>query len=178
MSSIGADGLARHGGHPPISSVVASGHGSGGSVTVKLPSRYWPDWLTVEASNLRADSVFVVKLHGGNTNDGDADYYEEAAALYAHAIEIARKLEQTISNLDWWHAGDFEPQAHALGQPDYVLALYLALKGEKFHYGRDVDDDEDHKDDAHDTRVVGLNTLRRMATWQITAEEDSDEVRP
>lgn len=166
MSSIGADGLTGRDGPPPISSVGASGYSNGGGgVRVSISNGYWPDWLRITASNERVDGAFVVRLLGGNTNDGDADRYEEAAELYRRAIEVARKLEQTIANPDWWHAEDFEPRAHVVGQPDYVLALYLALKGMTFEYGRDVDDDQDAE--MPDTRVVGLNTLRQMAVEQI-----------
>ena len=168
-SSIGADGLTGRAGPPPISQVTASGYGRSGDVRIKLTNGYWPDWLTVTADSQRMDGKFTVKLHGGNTNDGDSDYYQQAVVIYLRAIEIAHKLEQTIANPDWWHSEDFEPKAHALGQPDYVLALYLVTKGEKFHYGREVPDDEDHVDEKNDTRVVGLDALRRMAAEHIEA---------
>ena len=169
---IGPDGIPGYGGPPPISDVGASGYGEkvGGGVRVELPHRSWPQWLRVEAHSERVGSEYRVRITGGNTNDGDADYYETAAAAYQGAIRVARLLERTTGDPGWWHGGDFEPLAHATGQPDYVLALFLAMKGEVFTYGREHEADLDETHEEPGLRFIGLHTLRRLAAERAASD--------
>jgi hypothetical protein len=84
-----------------------------------------------------------VRIHGGNTNDGTADQYEQAIRDYARAVEIARLLEEAL-NPDTFEFAATEPddivRGIIHGMPDYMLAVYLIRHeredDQRFYYER------------------------------------------
>ena len=57
----------------------------------------------------------------------------------------------------------------ALNKPDYVTALFLAMKGEEFVYERAHPADLDETHEERGLRFIGLNTLRRLAAEKAVA---------
>lgn len=121
-------------------------------VTVILPwlaSTSMFDTIKVEARCANRDRTWSVEIRGGNTNAGDADRYEQAIRDYTRAVEIARTLEGVLAETpEYWaldHTDTDITEYIVMGQPDYVLALFVlrygydpATEESRFAYERDA----------------------------------------